>query len=268
MLEVPRGWEQSNVRITPDDPKSSMPDKLYHRSMHPEDKTLFAPVQLEALCRAVADMSYLLSRDYPSKAALKLVGDRYALTVRQREAVSRSACSDRAFLDRSEKKLRSLDELKDASLSIDGFNCLITIESAISGGLIIKGRDGAHRDLASIHGTYRKVNETRAAILMIGRQLHGADLSNICWYLDSPVSNAARLAQLLRHTALENNWPWRVVLLPNPDRQLIETDAAVASCDSWVLDRCNRWIDLPGVILSDTVLSNQAWIVDLARIQQ
>jgi hypothetical protein len=245
-----------------------MPDNRHHRGTHPQDKALFAPGQSEALCRAVADMSFLLSRDYPSKAALKLVGDRYALTVRQRQAVSRSACSDSALMDRLEKRLQSLDELKDASLRIDGFNCLITIESAISGGLIIRGRDGAHRDMASTHGSYRKVDETRPAILMIGKQLHAVDLSSVCWYLDSPVSNAGRLAQLLRRTARENNWPWEVVLLPNPDRQLVETAAVVASCDSWVLDRCTRWIDLPGVILSNTVLLNQAWIVDLGRSLQ
>ncbi len=245
-----------------------MPDTRNHRGSHPQDRALFAPDQCEALCRAVADMSFLLSRDYPVKAALKLVGDRYALTVRQRQAVSRSACSDCALADRLEKKSQSLDELNGASLRIDGFNCLITIESAISGGLIIKGRDGAYRDLASIHGSYRKVDETRPAILMIGRQLQGVGLSSVCWYLDSPVSNAGRLAQLLRRTAVENNWPWEVALLPNPDRHLVESDAVVASCDSWILDRCARWIDLPGLILAKTTLSNQAWIVDLGRIQQ
>jgi hypothetical protein len=211
-------------------------------------------------------MSVLLSRDYPSKAALKLVGDRYALTARQRQAVSRCACSDRALSDRLEKKVSSLDELNRASLKIDGFNCLITIESAISGGLIIKGRDGAHRDLAGIHGSYRKVDETKNAIQMIGRQLQAVDLSSVYWALDSPVSNAGRLAQLLRHTAAENDWSWEVALLPNPDRQLVETDAVVASCDSWIMDRCTRWLDLPGLILSNTKLSNQAWVVDFGGV--
>jgi len=242
-----------------------MPDTRRHRGAHPQDKALFAPSQFEALRRAVADMNFLLSREYPRKAALKLVGDRYSLTVRQRQAVSHSACSDSALLDRLKKKIESLEELKGGLLKIDGFNCLITLESAVSGGLVIKGRDGAHRDLASVHGTYRKVDETRPSIQMIGSQLQAVDLSSVFWYLDSPVSNAGRLAQLLRRTAEENNWPWEVVLLPNPDRQMVESDAVAASSDSWVLDRCARWIDLPGLILSNSVLSNQPWIVDLGR---
>jgi hypothetical protein len=132
--------------------------------------------------------------------------------------------------------------------------------------LIIKGRDGAHRDLASIHGTYRKVDETPPAIQIIGRHLQEADLSSIYWYLDSPVSNSGRLAKLLRRFSVEYHWPWEVVLLPNPDKKLVETEAVVASCDSWILDRCAKWIDLPGLILSNPDLSSQAWIVDLGRI--
>ena len=47
-------------------------------------------------------------------------------------------------------------------------NQLITIEAALSGGLIFRGRDGCFRDLASIHGTYRKVEETLPALNLIG----------------------------------------------------------------------------------------------------
>ena len=235
--------------------------------MHPQDKSLFARDELDPLCRAVVDMSFLLSRDYPIKAALKVVGDRYALTVRQRQAVSRSACSDSALFDRLNKKLTRLEALKTASLSIDGFNCLITIESAISGGLLIKGRDGAHRDLASIHGTYRKVEETLPAICAVGRYLQPFDLAAVTWFLDSPVSNSGRLAKLLRQTAVEYTWPWEVVLTTNPDRQMVETDGVVASCDSWILDHCEKWIDLPGMIITHTTMLNQAWIVDLGKGQ-
>ena len=42
----------------------------------------------------MADFSWLLTRGYAEKGALKLVGDRFSLTERQRLAVMRSACSD------------------------------------------------------------------------------------------------------------------------------------------------------------------------------
>jgi hypothetical protein len=36
------------------------------------------------LCQAVEELSWLLTRGYPPTSTLKLVGDRYALTERQR----------------------------------------------------------------------------------------------------------------------------------------------------------------------------------------
>jgi hypothetical protein len=156
---------------------------------------------------------------------------------------------------------------RKAPLGIDGLNRLITIESALSGSLIIKGRDGARRDLASIHGTYRKVNETLYAVNIIGKHLESFQLVEVIWFLDKPVSNTGRLAQLLSTTASDRNWPWKVILTTNPDKQMVETQSIVASSDSWDLDHCDKWIDLAGMIISHTWLSNQAWVVDLGNYQ-
>ena len=52
-------------------------------------------------------------------------------------------------------------------LWIDGYNVLTTIEAALAGAVIIAGRDGCYRDMASMHGSYRKVEETSPAIELI-----------------------------------------------------------------------------------------------------
>ena len=67
-----------------------------HRGRHPGDDHLFSPEQLPALRAATADLSWLMSRGYADPSALKLIGDRHALTARQRQAVARCACSDAA----------------------------------------------------------------------------------------------------------------------------------------------------------------------------
>jgi len=77
---------------------------------------------------------------------LKLVGDRYQLAERQRTAVRRSACSDASLRWRAERRA-DLRDLNGASLAVDGFNLLTTIEAALSGGIIIRGRDGCLRDM-------------------------------------------------------------------------------------------------------------------------
>ena len=43
-------------------------------------------------------------------------------------------------------------------------NVLITLESALGGGVLLRCRDGCLRDMASLHGTYRIVDETDPAL--------------------------------------------------------------------------------------------------------
>ncbi len=243
-----------------------MPDLRRHRGRHPRDNRLFAPERREALRTAVSEYSWLLTRGYAEPSALKLVGDRHDLTERQRTAVWRSACSDQALQQRSERRT-TLEDATDGCLGVDGYNLLITVESALSGGLILVGRDGCYRDLASIHGTYRKVEETVAALDLIADHLAGFALRRIDWYLDSPVSNSGRLkvllAELLEQRCLVMPAPtvWNIELVASPDRVLADYRGAVASSDSVILGRCRAWVNLAAQIIDARV--PQAWKLDL-----
>jgi len=148
-----------------------MPDTRKHRGPHPDDARLFAPKNAELLRRAVSDYSMLLTAGYAPKSSLKLVGDRFALTGRQRLAVMRSACSDRQLEERQSRQLDT-DRLKGRAIVIDGYNLLITTESALSGAAIFIGRDRCMRDLSGVHGSYRKVTETIGAIELIAKHLN------------------------------------------------------------------------------------------------
>ena len=226
-----------------------MPDKRIHRGPHPADEKLFAPSAISNLRLALADYSLLLTKGYAEKSALKLVGDRFSLTERQRLAVMRSACSDQQLASRSERRVEFKD-LTNQSIALDGYNVLITIEAAMSGGVIFKGRDGCFRDLASIHGTYRKVSETIPAVELIGRFLQGIGAARTLWLLDSPVSNSGRLKTLIRELAQEKKWNWEIELLLSPDAELKKTKLIVASSDSVVLDDCKRWTNLAAEIIT------------------
>ena len=166
-----------------------MPDKRVNRGPHPLDAKLFATAVVADLRAALEDFSLLLTKGYADKSALKLVGDRFALTERQRLAIMRSACSDQQLLSRQQRRIE-LKELTGRQLAIDGYNLLITIEAAISNAVLFRGRDGCIRDLASIHGTYRKVTETIPAVELIGGFLKGKNIAGALWLLDSPVSNS------------------------------------------------------------------------------
>ena len=112
-----------------------MPDKRKHRGPHPEDARLFAPEAIGDLRLAMADYAMLLTKGYAHKSSLKLVGDKFALTERQRMALMRSACSDDQLASRNQRRI-AVDALAGQRIAIDGYNVLITIEAAMSGGVI------------------------------------------------------------------------------------------------------------------------------------
>lgn len=237
-----------------------MPEQLHHRGPHPQDQQLFCTEFEEPLREATSDLSWLLTRGYGSNSSIKIVGDRYGLAARQRVAVSRSACSDQQLRRRRQCHVDE-SELAGSDLWIDGFNLLTTIEAALSGGLILLARDGCCRDMASMHGNYRRVQETLPAVRLIGEFAANCNVSRCHWILDSPVSNSGRLKTILRETAERHGWDWEVQLVHDADALLIQCEETVASADSHVLDRSARWFNLARVIIETSI--HPKWVLSL-----
>lgn len=236
------------------------PDTRRHRGAHPADAGLFAADQLPELRRAVSELGWLLSRGYNVTSSLKLVGDRHGLRERQRLAVSRCACSDQ---DRQRRKDHciAIEALRSQPIAIDGFNLIISVEAALSGGPLLVGVDDCIRDLSSVHGSYRSVEETDRAITMIGAALLRLAPSSVSWFLDRPVSNSARLAAKIADLASRNQWPWEVEVVFNPDAAIIASPAVAITSDSLILDQVERWADFKSYLVTHEV--SNAWLVDL-----
>jgi hypothetical protein len=236
-----------------------MPDRRLHRGPHPDDARLFDAGALRQLRAAAADLCWLLDRGYPHDSTLKLVGDRYDLVARQRTAVSRCCCSQSQAAQRQSREVAG-GRLRGGALWLDGYNVLTTIEAALAGGVILSGRDGAYRDMASMHGTYRKVAETLPALEMLGRVLEEDSPAECRWLLDAPVSNSGRLRSIIEEMAAARGWSWKVELSRDPDGVLVQASAnvagpavgcphcppwiIVATADSAILDRCGPWFNL------------------------
>jgi hypothetical protein len=238
-----------------------LPDTRSHRGPDPRDRLAFDADTLPRLREAVNHLSWLLGHGYAEDSALKLVGDRWSLTDRQRMAVRRCACSDEALARRLRHRV-DLADLCGQPLLIDGFNVLTTIESALGGGVVLVGRDGSYRDLAGVHGTYRKVEETRPALLLLGECLACAEVGPCRWYLDSPVSNSGRLRGMLLEFAAECRMDWSVELVYNPDPILADAQEASATADAAILDRCGRWVPLARTVVEAEIPG--AVVVDLS----
>lgn len=192
---------------------------------------------------------------------MELVGNRHNLTGRQRLAVSRCACS-RAAADLRRRLQVAPAEVRGRELWLDGYNVLTLLESALAGGVVLLGGDGCCRDLAGIHRRYRKVNETAPGLQLIGETVAAWGVTCCRWWLDQPVSNSGRLKTFIGEIAAAAGWNMPVELAFNPDRILWESGQIIATSDSVVLDRCQRWVNLAREIISERI--PQARLVDLS----
>ena len=238
-----------------------MPDARTHRGPDPRDGAAFGPSAVPVLRGAVADLSWLLGRGYAIVSAVELVGDRWSLVERQRLAVRRAACSDIALVSRLERRTAAVD-VGGQVLLIDGFNVVTTVEAALGGGIVLGCRDGTFRDIAGIHGTYRKVAETMPALELIGARLLELGVNQARWLFDRPVSNSGRIQALLLEAAKASGRPWSVELVNDPDLLLKASPEVVATADSAILDHCQRWFNLARDVIEARCPA--ATIIDLA----
>jgi hypothetical protein len=238
-----------------------VPDSRSHKGLDPEDEHLFSNGMSNVLRQATSDLCWLLNRGYAIRSATELVGNRFSLAARQRLAVARCACSEQAAAVRARGQVRE-EHLRQWELWIDGFNVLTGLEVALSGGIILVGRDLCCRDVAGIHRQYRKVEETIPALRLIGEWGARRGVGKCRWWLDKPVSNSGRLRSIVLEVAAQEGWDWEADLVYSPDAVLSKTDQIVATSDSVILDRCQRWINLLRLIIAEQV--PQARLVDLS----
>lgn len=175
-------------------------------------------------------------------------------------AIARALCSAAQAARRQTHRVDPL-ALAGQTLHVDGYNVLTTIEAALAGGAVLRCRDGCYRDMASMHGSYRHVEETHPALVLLARVADELAVGTMVWYFDAPVSNSGRLKSRMTALAEEHRWNWTVQLVPNPDPLLSASAAVVASADSAVLDLAGRWFNLARYAIDAHAPS--AWIVDL-----
>ena len=73
---------------------------------------------------------------------------------------------------------------------------LITLESALSGAYLFRGQDGVVRDLTSLHGTYRQVEETEPALELLRDALDSLEPENARWLIDATRIDAGPVARI------------------------------------------------------------------------
>ena len=208
------------------------------------------------LKEAAADLRYLLDRGYPKSAALTLVGNRYHLDSDRRHLVHRAVFSTReAGIRRS--RLMAFEQLKGLRLTVDGFNVLITLESALSGRTIFLADDGVVRDIAALSSGYRMDEApggttTRALSLLMGT-LEEAEPRHCFVGFQQAMSHSGELAARLRDELKRRGIPGRAETLRSVETELLTEGEAVATANSNLLDQAAAAFDLAGYIISTRI---------------
>lgn len=232
---------------------------MSRRGYFTDDEKQFKGKQLELLKKAANEVQFLLDQGYDVKASTTFVGNHYMFSERQRLALARTVSSHEWIARRHSKELLHKDQNLPATVHIDGFNAIITLEVALSGSPIFVGRDGVLRDLAGLRGTYRLIDQTEIAINLLLRQLEILNIKEAYFYLDRPVSNSGRLAALIRDCAGKYNITVMIDIIPDVDRAL-EKLPAVVSGDAIILNNCVSWLNLTPRIVEQI---EDAWIIQL-----
>lgn len=224
--------------------------------MAPEDK-IFLDLQRQYILKeAVCDLSCLLRRGYKVSSAMTFVGNHYQLTERERLAIAHVASDGQ-----SRGEPLAFEALKDQHLCIDGFNLLITLETALGGGIILVGMDGCYRDIASIHGSYSFREETQNAITLVLKTLKTAGITKAEWLFDAPVSNSGRLAALVAEMSKNLDVPTETTATDRVDTKIKMCKGIAITTDSDILVHTKKWFDLAGYIIQNCI--QEAHVVDI-----
>ena len=224
-----------------------------------EHVAIFNDHTLTLLRSATHDLSWLMSRGYTTLASLKLVGDRYGLHREARAAVKRAACSDQSLQKRSQREVTCLDQVRGKTVWIDGFNVLITVERALRGDPVLLCRDGVMRDIAGIHGTYRRGPHTSAAFQLIHQTLHQLGIRQTRWLFDRPVSNSGRMAEQARAYGEAE-----VVRDPDHDLKHAPNHILVLSGDGEVIENTEAWFNGLAKVITHEHFPTDPWIIKLS----
>ena len=222
--------------------------KSIRRGYVDKDEELFGGSQRAKILSAANDARWLMNRGYSAESAITFTSNHYLLTSRQRMAIFRSILNDEDKTTRLKKEI-----LKPGTeVLIDGLNIIITLETALSHSLVLRGDDGVLRDVAGLHGTYRIIDKTAKTIELILQTLSNLDVRNATFILDKPVSNSGSLKQLILEISRNFNHEVVVELDMNPDQIFVDKENVISS-DGPVILKSSSWFNLNSMIVRDMI---------------
>ncbi len=197
--------------------------------------------------KALEEARYLLDRGYPKDSAVGFVSNHHRLAEKERFILMRVVVrSDLAWARRS--KLLDLEDLRGQSISIDGYNVIITTESVIGGYPVYLCDDGLLRDSRGIFRGFKASPLTAIALNWILDLLASAGPARTEVLLDQQMSRSGELAEMVRRMMAERQLCGVARTARNVDHLLKTAKRIILTSDGNVIDSVDYIMDLPAEI--------------------
>jgi hypothetical protein len=192
---------------------------------------------------AIEDYRYLLNRGYKRESALRFVGDKYQLGRLERLLLYRCVHSAEEARARRRKRV-PLRGARGQRVAVDGYNTLITVESALEAKPLIACDDGFIRDLSAVHNRYRPRGVTEEALCNIIVALRGVGVGEAGFFFDGQISRSGEVAALAERLLAEAEVKGVASAVRQADKSTVEYADIVVSSDAVVIDRARYSVDL------------------------
>jgi hypothetical protein len=207
------------------------------------------------LVEAARDLRYLLSRGYNREGAARFVTDRHRVVLDERYILIR-AVYDEAEAESRRKKLIKIDEIEGETISIDGYNLLITVESMLDNKLLIQCDDHITRDISGVFGKHKITAATIHALRMILKKLKEHHPKEVHFAYDKQVSKSGELASKTRTMMAEFELEGTATTTQKTDIATLRSGEVIVSSDSVVVQKAKRILDLAGELVRQTSYGN------------
>lgn len=191
---------------------------------------------------------WMLSRGYPQKSSLKMVGDKFMLARDMRQVLYRGISAEK---EAATRRGRIGTVQPGDMVLVDTYNVLFTVNNYLLGKPVFISNDGILRDAGEMRGRISSKPTFSRAIglfLEVLKQWQGV---SFMLYLDEPVPFSGRLSIELAKDMVQMEIEGQAQTVKSPDHMLIHTESdAICTSDTVILNHYpGRVIDLPRFLL-------------------
>lgn len=197
---------------------------------------------------AIEEARFLLGRGYARPSVVRFVGDKHTLNKSQRLLLYRCVYPPQASKCHLGKAV-SPEYVHGNPLTVDGYNVLLTLSSAIEGRPIYLCDDGFVRDISARRRSLSpsKLSGRLGPIISALEQLMP---SHVTFIYDKQVSRSGELANKTIRAFGATQIPIAAKTSGKADSEAINSGEILATSDSVIIEKANRVFDLAGYVIT------------------